>query len=184
MRANERVICAKMPSCRHRYNDCGTSISNSESSHRWERDAAGRHASPTTAGWRCEACHHAHWHDATSSESHRIAPQPQRIVTRSARIDGTDIRFGTKMATNLGMSAGDKLNIIAAGEVSTMITITGLTNQGNMNEHRRSTFMAFCTAQTLMAFPSGVTSMDVTVHHLYETAVIARCITHANNAKA
>ena len=103
-------------------------------------------------------------------------------MTNSARIDGTDMRFGTKMATNLGMSAGDKLNIIAAGEVSTMIMITGLTNQGNMNEHRRSTFMAFCTAQTLMAFPGGMTSMDVTVHHLYETAVIARCITHANNA--
>jgi lipoprotein-releasing system permease protein len=104
----------------------------------------------------------------------RVVALPDKIVRGSTRLDGTDILIGTELAADLGIGVGDKLNVTGTGGAVTTLTVTGIFDMGNKYVNERSTFMALRTAQTLMALPGGVTSIDITVHDVYAAEVIAQ----------
>ena len=114
----------------------------------------------------------------------RVVALPDKIVKGSARLDGTDILIGTELAADLGIGVGDKLNVTGTGGAVTTLTITGIFDLGNKYVNERSTFMALRTAQTLMALPGRVTSIDITVHDVYAADVIARRIMSSTNVEA
>jgi lipoprotein-releasing system permease protein len=115
---------------------------------------------------------------------YRVVALPDKIVKGSARLTGTDLLIGTELAADLGVSVGDKLNVIGTGGITTTLTITGIFDLGNKYVNERSTFMALRTAQTLMALPGGVTSIDITVHDVYAADVIAQRITSGASVEA
>jgi len=114
----------------------------------------------------------------------RVVQLPGKIVKGSARLDGTDILIGTELATDLGIGVGDKLNVTGTSGTMTTLTITGIFDLGNKYVNERSTFMALRTAQTLMALPGGVTSIDITVHDVYAAEVIAQRIMSSASVEA
>ncbi|MEO7996618.1 MAG: ABC transporter permease, partial [Gemmatimonadaceae bacterium] len=114
----------------------------------------------------------------------RVVQLPSKIVKGSARLDGTNILIGIQLAADLGIGVGDKLNVTGAGGVVTTLTVIGIFDMGNKYVNERSTFVALRTAQTLMALPGGVTSIDVTVRDVYAAEVIAQRIMSTASVEA
>lgn len=114
----------------------------------------------------------------------RVVALPDKIVKGSTRLDGTDILIGTELAADLGIGVGDKLNVTGIGGTMTTLSITGIFDMGNKYVNERSTFMALRTAQTLMALPAGVTSIDITVHDVYAAELIAQRIMSSTSVEA
>ncbi len=119
---------------------------------------------------------------------YRIVTLPDKIVRGKADLAGSDILIGTELASDLGVSIGDKLRLATVGESSagadTTLTIAGIFDLGNKAANQRSTFVALRTAQSLLALPGGVTSLDVTVRDVYTAEVVAQRITAATGVEA
>jgi lipoprotein-releasing system permease protein len=64
------------------------------------------------------------------------------------------------------------------------LAIAGIFDLGNKAANGRSTFVSLRTAQSLLALPGGVTSMDVTVRDVYAAEVVAQRITAATGVDA
>jgi lipoprotein-releasing system permease protein len=115
---------------------------------------------------------------------YRIVTLPDKIVTGKAELTGSDILVGTELATDLGVSVGDKLRLTTASGADTTLTIAGIFDLGNKAANERSTFVSLRTAQSLLALPGGITSLDVTVRDVYAAEAVAQRITSATGVEA
>ena len=115
---------------------------------------------------------------------YRIVTLPDKIVQGIADLKGSDILDGTELASDLGVSVGDKLRLTTVNGADTTLTIAGIFDLGNKAANERSTFIALRTAQSLLALPGGVTSLDVTVRDVYAAEVVAQRITAATGVEA
>ena len=119
---------------------------------------------------------------------YRIVTLPDKIVQGGADLKGSDILVGTELATDLGVSVGDKLRLTTASSTTagadTTLTIAGIFDLGNKAANERSTFVVLRTAQSLLALPGGVTSLDVTVRDVYAAEAVAQRITAATGVEA
>jgi len=119
---------------------------------------------------------------------YRIVTLPDKIVTGKADLTGSDILIGTELASDLGVNVGDKLRLATvtstSADADATLTIAGIFDLGNKAANERSTFVALRTAQSLLALPGGVTSLDVTVRDVYTAEVVAQRITAATGVEA
>ncbi len=114
----------------------------------------------------------------------RIVPMPEKIVRGTARITISDILIGTELASDLGVSVGDKLRVTSANDTSNTLTIAGIFDLGNKGANARTTFMALRSAQSLLGLLGGVSTLDVTVHDVYDAELVARHITAMTGVEA
>ena len=114
----------------------------------------------------------------------RIVDVPGKIVQGSARLTGSDILIGTDLASDLGVTVGDKLRVTAASGASNVLTIAGVFDLGNKGANQRTTFMALHTGQSLLGLAGGVTSIDVTVNDVYAAETVAQRITAMTGVEA
>jgi lipoprotein-releasing system permease protein len=114
----------------------------------------------------------------------RIVAIPEKIVRGSARLTASDILIGIDLATDLGVTVGDKLRLSSARGGANTLTITGLFDLGNKGANQRTTFVALHTAQSLLGLEGGVSSIDVTVRDVYAAERIARAIHDATGVEA
>lgn len=106
----------------------------------------------------------------------RIVDVPGKLVAGQSRLTATDILIGTDLASDLGVSVGDKLRVGTAAGASGTLTIAGLFDLGNKGANQRTTFMALHTAQSLLALPGAVTSLEVTLDDVYAAERLAQRI--------
>ena len=114
----------------------------------------------------------------------RIIDLPDKIVHGRVRLTSTDILIGTELATDLGVSVGDKLRMSAANGAANTLTVTGIFDLGNKGANQRTTYVALRTAQSLLGLTGGVSSIDVTVRDVYAAQTIARTITAVTGTQA
>ncbi len=114
----------------------------------------------------------------------RIVPMPEKMVLGSARVTVNDILIGTELASDLGVSVGDKLRVTAANGSANTLTITGIFDLGNKGANARTTLMALRSAQSLLGLPGGVSALDVTVHDVYSADEVAHHITALTGVQA
>jgi lipoprotein-releasing system permease protein len=114
----------------------------------------------------------------------RIVPMPEKMVHGSARVTVNDILIGTELASDLGVSVGDKLRVTAANGSANTLTITGIFDLGNKGANARTTLMALRSAQSLLGLPGGVSALDVTVHDVYSADEVAHHITALTGVQA
>jgi lipoprotein-releasing system permease protein len=105
-----------------------------------------------------------------------IVHVPEYVVAGQPRLESEDIIIGTELAKNLGATVGDKLNVSAANGAVRTLTITGLVDFGNKGVNQRTAFVALRTAQSLLGIIGGVTTLDITVHNVYDAEIIAQDI--------
>ncbi|MFI4928884.1 MAG: FtsX-like permease family protein [Burkholderiales bacterium] len=113
-----------------------------------------------------------------------IVALPDKIVHGSARLTSSDIVIGTELASDLGVSVGDKLRVTSAEGTNNVLTVSGIVDLGNKGANQRTTFVALHTAQSLLGLTGGVSSIDVTVRDVYAAEDIARDITAATGVEA
>lgn len=114
----------------------------------------------------------------------RIVPMADKMVQGSASITVNDILIGTELASDLGVSVGDKLRITAANGNANTFLIGGIFDLGNKAANSRTTLMPIRAAQSLLGMVGGVTSLDVTVKDVYAAEVIAQSITAQTGIQA
>jgi lipoprotein-releasing system permease protein len=114
----------------------------------------------------------------------RIVAVPDKIVRGSARLTNTDILIGIDLASDLGVTVGDKLRVSTANGGSNALTVTGLFDLGNKGANQRTTYVTLRTAQSLLGLVGGVSSIEVTVQDVYAAETIARRITAATGVEA
>lgn len=115
---------------------------------------------------------------------YRVVNLPDKIVQGSADLTGSEMLVGTELAVDLGVQVGDKLRLSTANGADTTLAIAGIFDLGNKAANGRSTFVSLRTAQSLLALPGGVTSMDVTLRDVYAAEVVAQRITAATGVDA
>lgn len=114
----------------------------------------------------------------------RIVTLPEKIVRGSARLTSTDILIGTELASDLGLSVGDKLRLSSTNGGDNTLTVTGIFDLGNKGANQRTTYVALRTAQSLLGLIGGVSSIDVTVKDVYAAETIAQHITAMTGIEA
>jgi len=115
---------------------------------------------------------------------YRIIPMPEKIVEGTAMLGTTDILVGTDLASDLGVSLGDKLRITSANGGDNILTVVGIFDLGNKGANQRNTYIALHTAQSLLGVPGGVTVLNVTVRDVYGAEDAAQRITAATGVEA
>jgi lipoprotein-releasing system permease protein len=114
----------------------------------------------------------------------RIVKVPDYIVAGEPRLTSEDIIVGIVLASDLGATVGDKLNIQAASGANRVLTISGLVDLGNKGANQRTCYVALRTAQSLLGMIGGVTTIDLTVTDIYAAEQIAQRIQAANAVEA
>jgi len=114
----------------------------------------------------------------------RIVPLPEKIVAGAPRLNAEDIVVGVDLATDLGVTVGDKLRVTTASGQAITLTITGTMDLGAKGINQRTTYVALHTAQALLGLVGGVSSIDVTVQDIYAAEDVARAIRAATGVEA
>jgi lipoprotein-releasing system permease protein len=109
--------------------------------------------------------------DATRFAS--IYPIRQHLVAGRFDPSRTGCVIGRELASDLGVSVGDKLRLSASGEGAELYVVDGVYDLGNREVNRRWVLVAQRTAQTLLDLPGGVTSIELRVRSVYEAEAIA-----------
>jgi len=106
----------------------------------------------------------------------QIVNLSEKIVTGRARLDAGDILIGTELAADLGVGVGDKLLVQSATGASNYFVIAGVLDLGNKGANQRNGYVGLHSGQSLLGYPGGVTSIDITVHDVYAAEVVAERI--------
>ena len=114
----------------------------------------------------------------------RIVALPDDIVHGSTRLTNSDILVGTELASDLGLSVGDKLRVSSANGGANTLTVAGIFDLGTKGANQRTTYVALRTAQSLLGLTGGVSSIDVTIKDIYAAETVARRITAATGVQA
>jgi lipoprotein-releasing system permease protein len=113
-----------------------------------------------------------------------IVKLPDYIILGNPRLTSEDIIIGTGLATYLGVTIGDKLNIISVSKDVRVLNISAIFDLGNGSSNRQAAYVALRTAQTLANLPGGVTTINVTVNDAYAAETIANQIQISTRKKA
>jgi len=100
----------------------------------------------------------------------------EKLVAGQARLQASDILIGTELAAELGVGVGDKLLVQSATGASRHFTIVGILDFGNKGANQRTGFVSLHSGQSLLGYPGGVTSIDITVHDVYAAQEVAQRI--------
>ena len=106
----------------------------------------------------------------------RLIALKEKIISGKADLGSTDIVIGSKLATDLGVSTGDKLTLQAASGVSTVLFVSGIFDFGNQGQNTSSVYVALRTAQSLLALPGSVTSLQLKVAAPFDAEALAQQI--------
>jgi lipoprotein-releasing system permease protein len=114
----------------------------------------------------------------------RIVPLPEKIVAGVARLHAEDIIVGTELASELGVTVGDKLRIAPGAGQGATLMITGIVDLGSKPANQRNTYVSLHTAQALLGLIGGVSSIDLTVPDIYAAEDVAQTISAATGVQA
>lgn len=106
----------------------------------------------------------------------QIVNLAEKVVSGQARLQANDILIGTELAADLGVAVGDKLLVQSPTGASNHFVIAGILDLGNKGANQRSGFVSLHSGQTLLGYPGGVTSIDITVRDVYAAEEVAQRI--------
>ncbi|HUN68403.1 MAG TPA: FtsX-like permease family protein [Burkholderiales bacterium] len=115
---------------------------------------------------------------------YRVIPLPEKIVRGTANLTSEDIIVGTELASDLGVTVGDKLSVsVASGQAATL-KIVGIVDLGSKGTNQRNTYVSLHTAQALLGLIGGVSSIDLTVSDIYAAEDVAQTIAAMTGVEA
>ena len=106
----------------------------------------------------------------------QIVKLPAAMVAGQLRLTSDDIVIGTDLASELGVTVGEKLRVSPSGGREVVLTVSGIFDLGNRAVNERTTFVSLRTAQSLLRLPGGVTSLQLAVRDPYAAEILAQRI--------
>ena len=107
----------------------------------------------------------------------RIVAIGEKLVGGAFRLGPDDAVIGKELAKDLGIGVGDRFRILTAETaqpVASTFVVSGIVDLGVRDLNRRSVYVAFRTAQTLLALPGGASQIDLKVSDLFGAEALAR----------
>jgi lipoprotein-releasing system permease protein len=98
---------------------------------------------------------------------------PKMTVGRFA-LEGTEAILGTVLASDLGVTVGDKIRLATPEGRGDVFTIAGIFDLGNKDVNQRWVFVPLRSAQTMLDVPGGATTIEVKVAEIFEAERLAR----------
>ncbi len=115
---------------------------------------------------------------------YRIIALPEKLIKGRANLTADDIVIGMELASDLGVTVGDKLRVTVASGQAATLNIIGIVDLGNKGVNQRNTYAALHTAQALLGLTGGVSSIDLTVDDIYAAENVAQAISAATGVEA
>lgn len=111
------------------------------------------------------------------TDFYRIIDIPGKIVSGSANLTPEGILVGTKLASDLGLTVGEKLRVRTNRSASTggdqTFVIDGIFDLGNRDANERSTYVSLRAAQSLLGLSGGITSLSINLNDPYTAETVA-----------
>ena len=107
----------------------------------------------------------------------RIVAVGEKLVDGAFRLGPDDAVIGKELARDLGLAVGDRFRMLtaeSAAPVTQSFVVSGIVDLGVRDLNRRSVYLAFRTAQTLLALPGGASQIDLKVADLFGAEALAR----------
>jgi len=107
----------------------------------------------------------------------RIVAVGEKLVGGAFRLGPDDAVIGKELAKDLGLAVGDRFRVLTAetaSPVAQSFVVSGIVDLGVRDLNRRSVYVAFRTAQTLLLLPGGASQIDLKVDDLFGAEVLAR----------
>ena len=89
---------------------------------------------------------------------------------------GVETVIGVELAADLGVTVGDKIRVRTPENRDEVLTIVGVFDIGNRDLNRRWVFSTMKLAQSLLALPGGVSSIDLTVADIFAAEAVANVL--------
>ncbi|MET0855632.1 MAG: FtsX-like permease family protein [Telluria sp.] len=106
----------------------------------------------------------------------RVVPLPDKIVAGNMRMTSSDMLVGLQLASDLGVSLGDKLRVVTSVGGDATLKVIGIVDLGSRGANQRAAFVLLSTAQSLLHQTGGVSSINLTVPEPFNAELVARAI--------
>ena len=115
------------------------------------------------------------------SQGDRARGQDRRGQRGSAT---TDILIGIELASDLGVTLGDKIRFTTATGAAETLTVAGIFDFGNKGVNQRNVYVALRIAQGLFDLAGGVSSLELNVQDPFAAEDVAQTIAAATGLEA
>jgi lipoprotein-releasing system permease protein len=99
-------------------------------------------------------------------------------------LEGAEAIVGVGLASDLGVSVGDKIRLATPEGRGDQFTIAGIFDIGNKEVNTRWVLVPLRSAQTMLDLPGGVTTLEVKVDGIFDAERIAREISRRHGLAA
>lgn len=96
-----------------------------------------------------------------------------RLVAGRFEIDGDDVAIGSTLASEIGVTVGDKIRIRSTEETEVVVTVRGIFTLGNAAVDGTWVLTSLRHAQALYGLPGGVTAIELKVADVFGAERIA-----------
>ena len=103
-----------------------------------------------------------------------IIDMEPRVTAGEFRVDGTNAVLGVELASDLGVSVGDKVRVETPAGRSEVFLVAGLFDVGNKDLNERWVFVSLRAAQTLLDLAGGISSIELKVGEIFLAERVAR----------
>jgi len=103
----------------------------------------------------------------------RIIDMEPRMTAGEFRVDGTNAVVGVDLASDLGVSVGDKVRLETPAGRSDVFLVAGVFDVGNKELNERWVFVSLRAAQTLLDLAGGISTVELKVDDIFEAEGVA-----------
>ncbi len=104
----------------------------------------------------------------------RIVDVPKAIVAGEWRLRGAEAVIGTELATQLGVSVGDKIRVTTPESGAGSFLVTGIFELGNRDVNGRWVLVPLRSAQTMLDLVGGASAIELKVEEIFEAENVAK----------
>lgn len=106
----------------------------------------------------------------------RIVALSSKVVAGAARVAPGETLIGRDLASDLGVTVGDRIVVRAASGNADTFQVAGLFDLGSRDLNRRFVYVTRSSAQSLLGIPGGVTHVYATVADLFAADATAQAV--------
>ena len=118
------------------------------------------------------------------SSFRRIIDMSPRMTSGEFRVDGTNAVLGVELASDLGVSVGDKVRLETPAGRADVFLVAGTFDVGNKDLNARWVFVSLRAAQTLLDLAGGISTIELKVDEIFLAERVAEEVTARTGLQA
>lgn len=103
----------------------------------------------------------------------QVVKMSNYMIKGNFDLSGDQTIIGKDLASDLGVTTGDRIQIITENGTQQTLTVVALFDLNNKDLNKRWVFTTLRMSQSLLNIPGGVSNIDLTVDDLFQAKVLA-----------